>query len=66
MAREVERPEGLATRILVGIVALVVAWWLIKLLLGFLFSLVRIVMFVALFAVIAWVVLVGSRDSRGP
>jgi hypothetical protein len=65
MAREVERPEsGLAGRVLVGIVVLVVAWWVIKLLLGFVFSLIRIVLFVALFAVIAWVVLVGARDRE--
>jgi hypothetical protein len=63
MAREVERPSsGLATRVVVGAVALFVLWIVLRMLLGTVFALIRTALFVGLFAVVAWVVLVGPPD----
>lgn len=62
MARPVERSSGWTTRLLVGLVLVIVLWWIVSALLGFVFSLIRMLLFLALFAVIAWVVLVGARD----
>jgi len=64
MARPAERSDGMATRAVVGVVALVIVWLVLRSVLGFVFSLIRVALFVALFAVIAWVVLVGPPDSR--
>jgi hypothetical protein len=63
MARPVERSSGWTTRLLVGLVLVIVAWWVLNALVGFVFSLIRMVLFLALFAVIAWVVLIGTRDK---
>ncbi|HEX6570118.1 MAG TPA: hypothetical protein VF015_13160 [Acidimicrobiales bacterium] len=51
--------ESLTTRVLVGIVLLVVAWFVIRVMLGMVYSIVRSLLFIALFAVVAWIVLVG-------
>jgi hypothetical protein len=63
MARPVERPSGWTTRLLVGLVLVIVAWWVLNAVVGFVFSLIRMLLFLALFAIIAWVVLVGGRDK---
>jgi uncharacterized membrane protein len=66
MARPPAPPrESITTRVLVGLVLLVVAWFVIRVVLGTVFALIRAALFVALFAVIAWVVLVGppGRDE---
>ncbi len=62
MARPVERSSGWTTRLLVGLVLVIVLWWVASALLGFVFSLIRMLLFLALFGLIAWVVLVGGRD----
>lgn len=49
------------TRLLIGFVVLVVLWVVAGALLGFVFSLIRALLFLALFAIVAWVVLVGPR-----
>jgi hypothetical protein len=48
----------------IGVVLLVVlvAWLVVQLFLGFVFSLIRTALFLALFAVVAWFVLVGPPD----
>ena len=48
---------------MVGLVVVIVLWWVLNALVGVVFSLIRMLLFVALFAVIAWVVLVGTRDK---
>ncbi len=63
MARPVERSSGWTTRLLVGLVLVIVLWWVASALLGFVFSLIRMLLFLALFGLIAWVVLVGGRDQ---
>jgi hypothetical protein len=63
MARPVERSSGWTTRLLVGLVLVIVAWWVLNAVVGFVFSLIRMLLFLALFALIAWVVLVGGRDK---
>jgi hypothetical protein len=62
MARPVERSSGWTTRLLVGLVLVIVLWWVVSALVGFVFSLIRMLLFLALFGLIAWVVLVGGRD----
>jgi len=37
----------------------VVAWLVLRVVLGFVYSIIRSLLFVALFAVVAWIVLVG-------
>lgn len=65
MARQVEpRGGGLAGRVLVGIVVLVVLWFVVRLVLGVVYSFVRTALFVALLAVVAWVVIVGPPGRR--
>lgn len=66
MDRPAERSSGWTTRLLVGFILVLVAWWVLNALVGFVFSLIRMLLFLALFAVIAWVVLVGARDGRDP
>jgi hypothetical protein len=65
MARPAERPEqaGLAFRVVVGLLVLIAAWLVLRFFLGFLFSLIRTLVFLVLFAVIAWVVLVGPSTG---
>ncbi|MBN2624588.1 MAG: hypothetical protein JXA83_14515 [Acidimicrobiales bacterium] len=58
-------PQGsLTTRVVVGIVLLVVAWIVIRALLGMVYSLIRSLLFIALFVVVAWIVLVGPPSRR--
>jgi hypothetical protein len=60
MARQVEPPSSsVGTRVVLGIVVLIVAWLVLRFVLGAVFALIRVALFVGLFAVIAWVVLVG-------
>jgi hypothetical protein len=42
----------------------VVAWLVVRLLLGFVYSIVRSALFIALFLVVAWIVLVGPPGRR--
>jgi hypothetical protein len=65
MSRQPAAPRGsLTTRLLVGLVLLIVAWIVIRIALGMVYSIIRSVLFVALFAVVAWIVLVGPPGRR--
>jgi hypothetical protein len=64
MSRPEAPRESLATRVIVGVVLLVIAWIVIRMALGFVYSIVRAVAFLALFAVVAWIVLVGPPGRR--
>lgn len=65
MARPVEpRGSGLTGRILLGIVVLVVVWIVVQSVLGMVFAVVRAALLVALFGIVAWVVLVGPPGGR--
>jgi hypothetical protein len=64
MSRPAAPRESLATRVVVGIVILVVVWIAVRVVLGFVYSIVRSLVFIALFAVVAWVVLVGPPGRR--
>ena len=59
MSRPAAPRDSLATRVVVGLVLLVVAWLVLRVVLGFVYSIIRSLLFVALFAVVAWIVLVG-------
>jgi hypothetical protein len=65
MARPVEpRGGGLTSRIVLGIVVLVVIWIVVQSVLGMVFAVVRGALLIALFGVVAWVVLVGPPGGR--
>jgi hypothetical protein len=48
----------------VGLVLLVVAWLVIRALLGMVYSIIRSALFIGLFLVVAWIVLVGPPGRR--
>lgn len=48
----------------VALVVIVLAWLVVQLFLGFVFSLIRMALFLALFGVVAWFVLIGPPDRR--
>jgi hypothetical protein len=56
--------SSLSTRVVVGLVVLIVVWFLIRIALGMVYSVIRGALFVALFAIVAWVVLVGPPGRR--
>jgi hypothetical protein len=64
MDRPAPPSPGLGTRVVVGIVALVVIWIVVRLVLGTVFAVIRSAVFVVLFAIVAWVVLVGPPGRR--
>lgn len=64
MSRPASPRESLATRVIVGGILLLLAWIAIRMALGFVYSIVRALVFVALFAVVVWIVLVGPPGRR--
>ena len=64
MARQVRRSEGWMGRVALVLLAVVVVWLLVSSVLGFVFSLIRMLLFVALFAIVAWFVLIGPPDRH--
>ena len=56
--------ERILTRVLLGLLVLVVAWVVLQWVLGALFALLRIALLLVLFGVVAWVVLVGPPGMR--
>lgn len=56
--------QSLTARVAVGLVLLLVAWVVIRALLGMVYSIIRSALFVALFLVVAWIVLVGPPGRR--
>lgn len=64
MSRPAAPRGGFTTRVVVGLVLLLVAWLVIRTVLGMVYSLIRAAIFVALFVIVAWIVLVGppGRD----
>jgi hypothetical protein len=64
MAREARRSEGLFTRIGFVLLGVLIVWLVVSSILGFVFSLIRMLLFLALFAIVAWFVLIGPPDRR--
>jgi membrane associated rhomboid family serine protease len=68
MARQLDprkaQSTSLVTRVAIGVAILVVAWLMLQFVIGAVFALIRAALFVALFGMIAWVVLVGPPDFR--
>jgi hypothetical protein len=64
MARQVRHSEGWLGRIALVLLAVLVVWFLVSSVLGFVFSLIRVLLFVALFAIVAWFVLIGPPDRN--
>lgn len=59
MSRPAPPSSSLTTRLVVGVVLLVVAWIVLRTLLGMVYSLIRAALFIGLFLLVAWIVLVG-------
>jgi hypothetical protein len=65
MAPPSARPrESLLGRVVVTLAILFVAWLVLQIVVGWVFSIVRALVILALFAVVAWVVLIGRPDRR--
>jgi hypothetical protein len=64
VARPVRRSEGWLGRVGLVVLGVLIVWFVVSSLLGFVFSLIRMLMFVALFAIVAWFVLIGPPDRR--
>lgn len=64
MSRPAAPRESFTTRLVVGIVLLIVAWIVIRALLGMVYAIIRALLFIALFAIVAWIVLVGPPGRR--
>jgi hypothetical protein len=64
VARPVRRSEGWLGRVGLVLLGVLIVWFVASSLLGFVFSLIRMLMFVALFAIVAWFVLIGPPDRR--
>jgi uncharacterized membrane protein len=64
MARQVRRSEGWLGRVGLVLLAVLVVWFLVSAVLGFVFSLIRTLLFIALFAIVAWFVLIGPPDRH--
>jgi hypothetical protein len=64
MARQVRRSEGWVGRVALVLLAVLVVWFIVSALLGVVFSLIRTLLFIALFAIVAWFVLIGPPDRH--
>jgi hypothetical protein len=64
MARQVRRGDGWLGRIAIVALAVLVVWFLVSAVLGLVFSLIRTLVFIALFAIVAWFVLIGPPDRH--
>jgi hypothetical protein len=54
----------MATRIGLAVLAALIVWLIVTSIVGFVFSLIRMLLFVGLFAIVAWFVLAGPLDRR--
>jgi hypothetical protein len=64
MARQVRRSEGWLGRVGLVLLGVLIVWFLVSSVLGFVFSLIRMLLLVALFAIVAWFVLIGPPDRH--
>jgi hypothetical protein len=64
MARQVRQGEGWLGRVGLVLLGVLIVWLLVSSVLGFVFSLIRMLLFVALFAIVAWFVLIGPPDRH--
>jgi hypothetical protein len=64
MARQVRRSEGWLGRVGVVLLGVLIVWLVVSSVLGFVFSLIRMLLLVALFAIVAWFVLIGPPDRH--
>ena len=58
------RESSIITRLAVGVLVVVALWLVLGVVLGFVFSIVRTLLFLGLFALVAWIVLVGPPGGR--
>ena len=64
MARQVRRSDGWLGRVGLVLLAVLIVWLLVSSVLGFVYSLIRMLLLVALFAIVAWFVLIGPPDRH--
>ncbi len=58
------RGSSFLTRLAMGVLVLVALWLVVGAVLGFVFTLLRTLLFVGLIAVVAWIVLIGPPGGR--
>ena len=60
------KPSGssIITRLAVGVLVVVALWLVVGAVVGFVFSIVRTLVFLGLIAVVAWFVLIGPPSDR--
>jgi hypothetical protein len=63
MARPAPPRQSILSRLLIGVLLLILLWFVLSTVVGLVWSIIRAALFLALFAVVAWVVLVG-RPGR--
>jgi hypothetical protein len=54
--------ESLLTRVLLGLVVLLVAWFVLQWVVGWLFTLLRVALLLGLLGVVGWFVLIGPSS----
>lgn len=64
MARQVRRSGGWMGHVGLVLLGVLIVWLVVSSVLGFVFSLIRMLLFVALFAIVAWFVLIGPPDRH--
>jgi hypothetical protein len=64
VARQVRRSEGWLGRVGLVLLGVLIVWLIVSAVLGFVFSLIRMLLFVALFGIVAWFVLIGPPDRH--
>jgi O-antigen ligase len=55
--------QSLVTRVLLGLVVLLVAWFVFQSVLDWLFAMLRIALLLGLLAIVGWFVLIGPSGS---
>jgi hypothetical protein len=58
------RESSFLTRLAIGVLILVALWLVVGVVVGFVFSILRSLVFLALFGLVAWIVLVGPPGGR--
>jgi len=56
--------SGIVTRLAVGVLVVVALWLLVGAVVGFVFTIVRTLLFLGLIGLVAWIVLIGPPGGR--
>jgi hypothetical protein len=56
--------SGIITRLAVGVLVVLALWLVVGAVVGFVFTIVRTLLFLGLIALVAWIVLIGPPGGR--